>query len=90
MTAATTEQLNTEIWNRAVADKLINDRIAAVEEAVAGVTREAAQALGRIDEIGTLEVGKWCDLAIWNVDRLAELPYHMGLNPLYARVWRGQ
>jgi imidazolonepropionase len=61
-----------------------------VEEIVAGATREAAHALGRIGEIGTLEVGKWCDLAIWNVDRLAELPYCMGLNPLNARVWRGQ
>jgi imidazolonepropionase len=61
-----------------------------VEEIVAGTTREAAHALGRIGEIGTLEIGKWCDLAIWNVDRLAELPYHMGLNPLHARVWRGQ
>jgi len=61
-----------------------------VEEIVAGTTREAAHALGRIGEIGTLESGKWCDLAIWNVDRLAELPYHMGLNPLHARVWRGQ
>jgi imidazolonepropionase len=61
-----------------------------VEEIVAGATREAAHALGRIGEIGTLQVGKWCDLAIWNVDRLAELPYHMGLNPLHARVWRGQ
>jgi imidazolonepropionase len=61
-----------------------------VEEIVAGTTREAAHALGRIGEIGTLETGKWCDLAIWNVDRLAELPYQMGLNPLHARVWRGQ
>jgi imidazolonepropionase len=61
-----------------------------VAEIVAGTTREAAHALGRIGEIGTLEIGKWCDLAIWNVDRLAELPYHMGLNPLHARVWRGQ
>jgi imidazolonepropionase len=61
-----------------------------VEEIIAGATREAARALGRIGEIGTLEVGKWCDLAIWNVDRLAELPYRMGLNPLYARVWRGR
>ncbi len=61
-----------------------------VEEIIAGTTREAAHALGRIGEIGTLEVGKWCDLAIWNVDRLAELPYRMGSNPLHARVWRGQ
>jgi imidazolonepropionase len=60
-----------------------------VEEIVAGVTREAALALGRLGEIGTLEAGKWCDLAIWNVDRLAELPYRMGFNPLHERVWRG-
>ena len=39
-----------------------------VEECLAGVTREAARALGLLDEIGTLEPGKWCDLAIWNVE----------------------
>ena len=61
-----------------------------VDEIIAGVTREAACALARSDKIGTLEVGKWCDLAIWNVERLAELPYRMGFNPLYQRVWRGR
>jgi imidazolonepropionase len=61
-----------------------------VEECLAGVTREAARALGRLDEIGTVEPGKWCDLAIWNVERPAELVYWIGLNPLHARVWRGQ
>jgi imidazolonepropionase len=61
-----------------------------VDEIIAGVTREAARALGRLAEVGTLEVGKWCDLAVWDVERLAELPYRMGLNPLYKRVWRGQ
>jgi len=61
-----------------------------VDELIAGVTREAARALGRQAEIGTLEAGKSCDLAIWNVERLAELPYRMGLNPLHARVWRGR
>jgi imidazolonepropionase len=60
-----------------------------VDEIVAGVTREAARALGRHGEAGTLEAGKQCDLAIWNVERLAELPYRMGFNPLHARVWRG-
>jgi imidazolonepropionase len=60
-----------------------------VDEIVAGVTREAARALGRLGEVGTLEAGKACDLAIWNVERLAELPYRMGFNPLHARVWRG-
>ena len=61
-----------------------------VEECLAGVTREAARALGRLDEIGTLEHGKWCDLAVWDVERPAELVYWIGLNPLHARVWRGQ
>jgi imidazolonepropionase len=60
-----------------------------VDEAVAGVTREAARALGRLGEIGTLEPGKWCDLAIWDIERSAELVYRIGFNPLYARVWRG-
>jgi imidazolonepropionase len=61
-----------------------------VDEIIAGVTREAARALGRLPEAGTLEAGKWCDLAVWDVERLAELPYRMGLNPLHARVWRGR
>jgi imidazolonepropionase len=61
-----------------------------VEEVIAGVTREAARALGWLSEAGTLETGKWCDLAIWDVERLAELPYRMGFNPLHKRVWRGQ
>jgi imidazolonepropionase len=60
-----------------------------VDEAIAGVTREAARALGRLDEAGTLEPGKWCDLAIWEVERPAELVYRIGYNPLHARVWRG-
>src|SRR5688572_26683337 len=53
-----------------------------VEECLVGITRAAAQALGRADSIGTLEVGKYCDLAIWNIDRPAELVYRMGFNPL--------
>jgi imidazolonepropionase len=60
-----------------------------VDEVVAGVTREAARALGRLSEIGTLEPGKWCDLAIWDVERPAELAYRIGFNPLHARVRRG-
>jgi imidazolonepropionase len=61
-----------------------------VEECIAGVTREAARALGKLGEIGTLEAGKSCDLAIWNIERPAELVYRIGFNPLHARVWRGQ
>jgi imidazolonepropionase len=61
-----------------------------VDEAIAGVTREAARALGRLDRVGTLEPGKSCDLTIWEVERLAELVYRIGFNPLHARVWRGR
>lgn len=61
-----------------------------VEECLAGVTREAARALGMADAIGTLEPGKSADLAIWDVERPAELVYRMGFNPLHARVWRGK
>jgi imidazolonepropionase len=60
-----------------------------VEECIAGVTRQAARALGRLERIGTLEAGKDCDLAIWNVTRPAELVYRIGFNPLHQRVWRG-
>lgn len=61
-----------------------------VAECLAGVTRNAARALGLADRIGTLEAGKSCDLAIWNVERPAELVYRMGHNPLHARIWSGQ
>ncbi|MBI3436877.1 MAG: imidazolonepropionase [Proteobacteria bacterium] len=61
-----------------------------IEEAIAGVTREAARALGRLAQFGTLEAGKRCDLAIWNIERPAELVYRVGFNPLHARVWNGQ
>ncbi len=60
-----------------------------VDECIAGVTREAAHALGRGSEIGTLEAGKACDLAIWSVERPAELVYRIGFNPLHARIRRG-
>jgi imidazolonepropionase len=61
-----------------------------VEEAVAAVTREGARALGRLADIGTLEAGKACDLAIWDIERPAEVVYRIGFNPLHARVWRGK
>ena len=48
-----------------------------------------AKALGLGSKTGTLEAGKWADLAIWNIERPAELVYRMGFNPLHARVWKG-
>ncbi|TJW54829.1 MAG: imidazolonepropionase [Mesorhizobium sp.] len=61
-----------------------------VDECLAGVTREAARALGWLGRTGTLEAGKSADLAIWDIERPAELVYRMGFNPLHARIWRGQ
>lgn len=61
-----------------------------VDECLAGVTREAARALGLLGRTGTLEAGKSADLAVWDIERPAELVYRMGFNPLHARIWRGQ
>ena len=60
-----------------------------VEECLLGITREAARALGRLETLGTLETGKSCDLAIWDIERPAELVYRIGFNPLHQRIWRG-
>jgi len=60
-----------------------------VDECLTAVTRHAARALGLAGEIGTLEAGKRCDLAIWDIERPAELVYRIGYNPLHARVWSG-
>lgn len=52
------------------------------EEALSGVTRNAARALGLQDETGTLEVGKAADYAVWPIGHPAELSYWIGsLNP---------
>lgn len=59
------------------------------EEALAGVTRNAARALGLQDDIGTIEPGKRADLVIWDIDEPAELVYRIGFNPLHARIIGG-
>jgi imidazolonepropionase len=50
-------------------------------EALAGVTREAARALGLGAERGTLDVGKAADFVTWDIARPAELAYRVGGNP---------
>jgi imidazolonepropionase len=58
------------------------------EEALAGVTREAARALGLADR-GVLAIGKRADLALWDIEYPAELAYWMGANPCQGIVWNG-
>ncbi len=54
------------------------------EEVLAGVTRNAAMALGIEEEVGSIEFGKKADLVLWNVKEPADLCYWQGMN----RVWR--
>ncbi|MDP9569580.1 UNVERIFIED_ORG: imidazolonepropionase [Agrobacterium larrymoorei] len=61
-----------------------------VDECLTATTRNAAKALGVLAETGTLEVGKSADLAIWNIERPAELVYRIGFNPLHARIFKGR
>ena len=58
------------------------------EEALAGVTRVAARALGLTDR-GTLAQGLRADIAIWDAGHPAELAYRIGFNPLHQRIFGG-
>ena len=58
------------------------------EEALAGVTRNAARALG-LDDAGMIKPGLRADLAVWNVEHPAELAYRIGFNPLWKRIYGG-
>ena len=60
------------------------------EEALSGVTRHAARAVGLADEIGTLEAGKRADLAFWRIERPAELCYGLGANPCEGVMYGGR
>ena len=61
------------------------------EEALAGVTRHAARALGLSDR-GTLQAGKRADLALWKIDHPTDLCYAFGhrtaAGTLHAGQWR--
>ncbi len=58
-------------------------------EALAGVTRNAAKALG-LPDAGIIQKGFLADLAIWDVTHPSELAYRIGFNPLHKRIFRGQ
>ena len=58
-------------------------------EALAGVTRNAARALGLADTHGVLAPGMAADLCIWNIAEPAELAYRIGFNPLETAIKNG-
>ncbi|MEO7366018.1 MAG: imidazolonepropionase [Sphingomicrobium sp.] len=59
------------------------------EEALAGMTINAAYALGLAKDIGSLAPGKVADLAVWSVENLAELGYWIGLPGPKRRIFAG-
>jgi imidazolonepropionase len=58
-------------------------------EALLGVARHAATALGLLGDRGTVELGKRADLCLWDAERPAELSYAIGASPLRARIQGG-
>lgn len=58
------------------------------EEALLGVTQNAARALGLTDT-GRIAPGMRADLSIWDVETPAELAYRFGFNPLHKRIFGG-
>ncbi len=60
------------------------------EEALRGVTANAARALGLGREHGTLEAGKRADFVLWNIERPADLAYWIGVNPAQAVLRAGE
>ncbi len=61
----------------------------APEEALAGMTVNAARALGLQDEVGTIAPGKAADLCVWRLESLAELGYWIGLPGPERRIYAG-
>jgi imidazolonepropionase len=59
------------------------------EEALAGMTINAAYALGLQREVGTIAPGKAADLAVWRLESLAELGYWIGLPGPDRRIFAG-
>ncbi len=59
------------------------------EEAIAGMTINAARALGLEKEVGSIAPGKAADLAVWHISTLAELGYWIGLPGPERRIFNG-
>jgi len=60
-----------------------------LEEAIAGMTINAARALGLAHSIGSIAAGKQADLCVWRIESLAELGYWIGLPGPERRIFSG-
>ena len=61
-----------------------------VDECLLGVTRHAPKARGVQAQARALEGGKRSGLALWDIERPADLVGRIGFNPLHQRIWMGQ
>jgi imidazolonepropionase len=59
------------------------------EEAIAGMTINAARALGLAHAVGSIVAGKSADIAVWRIESLAELGYWVGLPGPERRIFNG-
>jgi imidazolonepropionase len=59
-------------------------------EAILGITLNAAKALGKENEIGSLEPGKQADLVVLDIPDYRHLSYHFGINPVWQVVKEGR
>lgn len=59
------------------------------EEALCGMTINAAKALGLAHCVGSIAAGKQADLCVWQIDSLAELSYWIGLPGPQRRIFGG-
>ena len=59
------------------------------EEAIAGMTINAARALGLAHTVGSIAAGKQADLCVWRIESLSELGYWIGLNGPERRIFNG-
>jgi imidazolonepropionase len=59
------------------------------EEALAGMTVNAARALGQEKQVGAIAPGLAADLCVWELESLAELGYWIGLPGPERRIFAG-
>ncbi len=61
-----------------------------IEEAINAATANAAYALAKHEEVGSLEIGKKMDVVLWDVPNYPTLVYHLGINPLKLVIKNGR